>query len=124
MKRTISCRELCNYTARFCEWNVHLWLVSTRRKRRELHIRLWYGTRSKRKQEMSMEKKKKRKKKKKTKGKWKREARQREALGKLSFESGPGIVAPCGGSRGTDYFRVKTNLARRSERGSRVEKLS
>lgn len=45
--------------------------------------------------------------------------RQR-GLGKLSLESGPGIVAPCGGSRGTDYFRVKTNLARRgATRGNR-----
>lgn len=45
--------------------------------------------------------------------------RQR-GLGKLSLESGPGIVTPCGGSRGTDYFRVKTNLARRgATRGSR-----
>lgn len=45
--------------------------------------------------------------------------RQR-GLGKLSLESGPGIVTLCGGSRGTDYFRVKTNLARRgATRGSR-----
>lgn len=45
--------------------------------------------------------------------------RQRD-LGKLSLESGPGIVTPCGGSRGTDYFRVKTNLARRgATRGNR-----
>lgn len=50
---------------------------------------------------------------------------ERRSLGKLSFESGPGIVAPCGGSRGTDYFRVKTNLARRSAtRGSREAELS
>lgn len=67
---------------------------------------------------------KKEKKKKKTKGRWRREARQR-SLGKLSFESGPGIVTPCGGSRGTDYFRVKTNLARRSAtRGRREAELS
>lgn len=50
---------------------------------------------------------------------------KKRSLGKLSFESGPGIVAPCGGSRGTDYFRVKTNLARRSAaRGSREAELS
>lgn len=56
---------------------------------------------------------------KKSKGRRRRGAKQR-GLGKLSLESGPGIVAPCGGSRGTDYFRIKTNLARRgATRGSR-----
>ncbi|EFN73050.1 hypothetical protein EAG_11343 [Camponotus floridanus] len=40
---------------------------------------------------------------------------ERRSLGKLSFESGPGIVAPCGGSRGTDYFRRR---GRRDAEGS------
>ncbi|KYM99490.1 hypothetical protein ALC62_09837 [Cyphomyrmex costatus] len=42
---------------------------------------------------------------KKTKGRKRRREMRQRGLGKLSLVSGPGIVTPCGGSRGTDYFR-------------------
>lgn len=111
---TVSCNEAFHSVL-----NVHLWFASTKRHERS-RARLCTAQK-KTEKNTKMKKTKGRRRRRRWRGRRRRRGMRRQrGLGKLSLESGPGIVTPCGGSRGTDYFRVKTNLARRgATRGSR-----